>query len=603
MPTRPLLHWLVASVLCTGSPLPAQSSPQATLDAVLARFVHGDSAGFSSVYPWTEARELLDAARTDSLVTVPGAARVVRRRGDSALGVLAAHVEFGNSGDETSAAAAFSGAYWLTPDPDGTWRLRERITGGGRIVSHHLAIDLAPGEGIAVRDTLTWDGATDAGASLRLNHLARVTRVEDLAGTPVAFVAAGGLLWLDLPTGPSTVVLEYTIDVSRDRPFDANAGRFADSFGHLRPQYAWHPYVGLDDAAMVRLTVRAPIDLPIATDLPQSRRADGAVHAASVTPVAPLALFHDRAWVPREVQVAGIRFALFADTAFRPTLDSLAGAVRWTAGLLAKRFGAPRREYLAVVQVRSLTDVGWPFMSNRVIAAGRSGGRLLVTGARHRAFFGHEVAHAWTRPSGAGRHFLSEGWATYAESLLLHDAFGAEAVAAFWEEQRALYRTGGFEGRDALRTDDDNRGISYAKGAWVLRMLEDRIGQATFDRGFRAYMALPAGAVRDVDALISAMAQAGAADIRGFLEPWLSSTVLPRIAVSVGNDVLTVRQLQDGPVHPLRVELMLRTPTAGQVIAVDLDRRVVTAPIPVGLRGAVTEVIVDPRRRLLLADG
>ena len=42
MPTRPLLHWLVASLLGAGSVLPAQSSPQATLEVVLARFVHGD---------------------------------------------------------------------------------------------------------------------------------------------------------------------------------------------------------------------------------------------------------------------------------------------------------------------------------------------------------------------------------------------------------------------------------------------------------------------------------------------------------------------------------------------------------------------------------
>ncbi len=43
---------------------------------------------------------------------------------------------------------------------------------------------------------------------------------------------------------------------------------------------------------------------------------------------------------------------------------------------------------------------------------------------------GHEIGHVWTMAQPAA-NFLNEGWATYAESLILDKEFGPATVKAF----------------------------------------------------------------------------------------------------------------------------------------------------------------------------
>ena len=86
-----------------------------------------------------------------------------------------------------------------------------------------------------------------------------------------------------------------------------------------------------------------------------------------------------------------------------------------------------------------------------------------------------------------------EGWATFVESYLVAAAHGAEAERAFWDSYRNHYERNGFEGGVGILTDYNNRGVAYSKGAWIFRMLRDRLGEATFLRGLRAYMDTPEG--------------------------------------------------------------------------------------------------------------
>ena len=109
----------------------------------------------------------------------------------------------------------------------------------------------------------------------------------------------------------------------------------------------------------------------------------------------------------------------------------------------------------------------------------------------------------------------------------LADEYGAEAEAWYWELGRATYLRRGLDGKQSLLGDLANGGVSYYKGSWVLRMLEQVMGREAFDRGMRAYMGIPAGQPASVHEFTGTMSAAAGRDLAPFLRPWLEETTIP----------------------------------------------------------------------------
>ncbi len=228
--------------------------------------------------------------------------------------------------------------------------------------------------------------------------------------------------------------------------------------------------------------------------------------------------------------------------------------------------------------------------------AGRNGRAPSVPAPAPRAFVGHELAHRWTRPTGPGAFFLMEGWATFAESYVLADEYGAEVVQRFWESQRTLYDRGGFDGVASILADDANSGVSYAKGAWILRMLRDDVGAEAFERGMRAYMALPAGTEADVAAFTRAMSAATGRDVGALLRPWLEERSIPLVRAEIGVDRIVLRQ--GLPLFDISVEIEIHEGPTRTRRSVRLSGAEACVPLLPGT--AVQAVIVDPDRKLLI---
>ena len=110
----------------------------------------------------------------------------------------------------------------------------------------------------------------------------------------------------------------------------------------------------------------------------------------------------------------------------------------------------------------------------------------------------HELAHQWYGIGIACRDWsdfwLNEGFATFLADAFLEQQFGHERYQREIDKSRQTYEKLKAEGRDRplsfhdwTTADQASGGIPYQKGAWVLHLLRQQMGEDAFWRGLRVY--------------------------------------------------------------------------------------------------------------------
>lgn len=515
--------------------------------------------------------------------------------------LLSGRLVAGVSGDQTFNALLYSGLHrmrWTGQQ----WHIADRIPmEANAIVSQDLRVELQPGRGIRVEDVIEAEVDSEAGFFFGLNLQAKVDDVT-VDGRKAAYAFQDGFFWVDAPRGRHRMKVSYQLEVEQE--MGGNSAMFGGRFGHLRNQNWWHPFMGFGidrGDGEVRVSIQAPERFRIATDLPQQESVSHGVRtvvARSTGKVGAVSWAYDDAWTPRHYQVGDVRLDIFATADYAPSDEVLKASVAQAVHVLSARFGMPQTRRIAIIQARGRDGAGWHFLSNQAIFTGvRGGSPTRLEGYPIRGFLGHEVAHLWTRPSGAARNFLAEGWATYAESLLIEDLQGAERARWFWRDQARLFAASTNANTTALDNDPSNGGVAYSKGAWVLAMLERAVGRAAFYRGMRAFAAAPQGRTSYEDFLRSFGPDAATAE--RFLTPWVKEMGAATIKLEQAEGRLILRQpgpaywlpgfellleMEDGSMHWRTVDI------AGSETFVPLD-----AP--------VRQVHLDPLEKVLLVAG
>ena len=140
----------------------------------------------------------------------------------------------------------------------------------------------------------------------------------------------------------------------------------------------------------------------------------------------------------------------------------------------------------------------------------------------------HELAHQWfgnlvTETSGT-HHWLQEGFATYYALLAERDVFGDDYY--YWQ----LYQYA----QELLEQDKAGQGTSlldpksssttfYKKGAWVLHMLREQVGDKAFRTAVKNYLLKHQFKNVETDDFISEVEKASGQDLNGFVKQWLES--------------------------------------------------------------------------------
>lgn len=231
----------------------------------------------------------------------------------------------------------------------------------------------------------------------------------------------------------------------------------------------------------------------------------------------------------------------------------------------------------------------------------------------------HEIAHQWFGNAVTERDWdevwLSEGFATYFTLLFIEHAYGRdEFVKGLLDSRRTIVE---FYGRrpdyrvvhDGLADMTQvTTNMTYQKGAWVLHMLRQRMGDDRFWAGIRAYYARYMNRTTTTAEFRQVMEEHAGQDLRGFLDQWLYRGQIPQVQGTWRWDgaakevIVELRQVQPGPAFALELEVAVEQADGGvstgkATLGAEPARLRVAAP------AAPRDVRLDPSVRALFSGG
>jgi len=162
-------------------------------------------------------------------------------------------------------------------------------------------------------------------------------------------------------------------------------------------------------------------------------------------------------------------------------------------------------------------------------------GRTLLADPRDVWLEAHEFAHQWWGNGVTCRdwnHFwLNEGLATFMADAYKERRYGRAAYQAEIDASRARYERVRAAGKDRalvfpdwLHPSADDRTVVYHKGAYVLHLLRERLGERRFWSGLRTYTRANMGKSVTTPDFQQAMERASGVDLADFFARWVYST-------------------------------------------------------------------------------
>ena len=250
-------------------------------------------------------------------------------------------------------------------------------------------------------------------------------------------------------------------------------------------------------------------------------------------------------------------------------------------------------------------------------------GEDLVTGKRDeriRNVVIHEIAHQWfgnaITETTWDDAWLSEGFATFFTLLFIENEYGKEEYKkGIVKAKKTVFdlalKMPNFSvvSPRAAEKEEVTSGLTYQKGAWIIHMLRDLIGESNFKKGIQNYYAKYFNANTNTDEFRMEMEKVSGKDLKLFFKQWLYQPINPTINASwnydVGSKKLSVQltQSQKGdflfstPVEIGYYKTGSNTPT---ILKMNLSSKQQSFSFSVA--SAPEKVELDPRN-VLLSDG
>jgi aminopeptidase N len=144
----------------------------------------------------------------------------------------------------------------------------------------------------------------------------------------------------------------------------------------------------------------------------------------------------------------------------------------------------------------------------------------------------HEFAHQWWGnmvTCESWSHFwLNEGVATFMAAAYLEHRFGRELYLREIEGYRASYEKVRAAGKDKslvfpdwLSPTQEDRTLVYDKGAYVMHLLREEMGERAFWKGLRSFTQRHFGGSVVTSDFIAAMEQANRKSLKPFFAKWI----------------------------------------------------------------------------------
>lgn len=150
----------------------------------------------------------------------------------------------------------------------------------------------------------------------------------------------------------------------------------------------------------------------------------------------------------------------------------------------------------------------------------------------------HEIAHQWFGDMASEKTFahlwLSEGFATYLTDIYWQHKFGEEAFRKRLQKEReeviGFVKTNNRPVVDSLSPFMDLLNAnSYQKGAWVLHMLRNEVGDSIFQRIIQTYYQQYKGSNADTRDFEAVAEKVSGKNLKWFFDQWLYQPGIPKL--------------------------------------------------------------------------
>ena len=181
-----------------------------------------------------------------------------------------------------------------------------------------------------------------------------------------------------------------------------------------------------------------------------------------------------------------------------------------------------------------------------------------VTGKRTiEDLIAHEIAHQWfgnmVTETNFSHLWLSEGFATYMANMYLESKYGVDSVIRRLAEERAQVVAFAASSRMPVLDTSANymsllNANSYQKGAWILHMLRQQVGNTVFRKIIQTYYAQFAGKNASSADFVAVAEAVSGKKLKAFFTQWLTKPGLPILRSSLihnkGLVTITIEQMQ-----------------------------------------------------------
>ena len=248
-------------------------------------------------------------------------------------------------------------------------------------------------------------------------------------------------------------------------------------------------------------------------------------------------------------------------------------------------------------------------------------GEDLVTGKRDertRNVVIHEIAHQWfgnaVTETTWDDAWLSEGFATFFTLLFIENEYGKdEYTKGIIKARKTVYDLSvklpdfSIVSERTAEKEQVTSGITYQKGAWVLHMLRNLMGDANFKKGIQNYYAKYFNANTTTDEFRIEMEKVSGKNLKIFFKQWLYQPINPTINASWKYDAITKKlnvQLHQAQQFlynvPVEIGYYKKGATTPTILTINLKEKDQVFSFP--LASSPEKLELDPRN-VLLNDG
>ena len=278
-------------------------------------------------------------------------------------------------------------------------------------------------------------------------------------------------------------------------------------------------------------------------------------------------------------------------------------------------------DYIGPYAYEKLANIESPVVSGGMEAASAIGySDKLITGdrsVRTRNVIIHELAHQWFGNSVTentwDNAWLSEGFATCFTMLFIEHKYGQAAFLSEWEKAKQSFYN--YYAKDSSYTiiadrtaeeGDVTNTVTYQKGACVLLMLRDMIGEASFKKGIQSYYKKYFNSNASSKDFQLEMEKASKLDLTVFFNQWLHRGGLIKLqAVWKYNSLkkqltVTINQLQkQDELYNFPLDIAIKIPGSNTAVLkkVNINNQSETFVFTIVQKPSTIEV--DPRKKLL----